>query len=164
RNMQQLSATCNYLKQSKLDLVIIDTFQGIMPPLKAMYDARIRAETAVRELETIAQKHTLPLLLLSEIEPAPDKALTKSRRPYLGHLMDHGALQYRAHPIMILHDLTVDEINNAHESNEAAPIKLYIESNLNGGMLRYDLDLTYMRSYGKFENTAKVSDYDVPEG
>ena len=143
-------------KEKKLDLVIIDNFQDILPT-KGAESGENRSgyslATDVRQgLDYLVAQISAPVLVLSEL-----KKTKRGERINTSHLRDWAVLEYKASPILLL-EQPIDE--NEDENDGAIPVNVRVENNRNGpnGIV----SLTYLKSYCKYESAAKVSDEDVP--
>jgi replicative DNA helicase len=78
-------------------------------------------------------------------------------------LRESGAIEQDADLVGLLYRPNSDDEDGAAgglASEEAAPINLLIAKQRNGPT--GDVNLTFLRSYTRFESAAKVSDDDVP--
>jgi replicative DNA helicase len=103
KNAEQALQQATYLKgRQGLDLVIVNTFQDLLPEITDYRNSGFLAQQTARTLEKMHTKLGLPVLVLSELSSDVDKRVTTTR-PRVGHIRDYGALEYRAQQIMLLH-------------------------------------------------------------
>ena len=152
RSAYQLSKQCAYLKaKTGLDLLIVDTFQDLLPEIRDSREAQVFAEQAARELKNLSTTYDLPILVLSELSSEVDRRV-KSTRPKIGHLRDYGALEYRANQIVLLHSTRFD---NERDQIDDDKINLLIDRNDRGPLT--EVSLTY-HDKGKFSDRLRGVD------
>jgi len=80
----------------------------------------------------------------------------------MSDLRESGAIEQDADLVGLLYKPNADEEENAAgpAADEAAPVNLLIAKQRNGPT--GDVNLTFLKSYTRFESAAKVSDEDVP--
>jgi len=86
----------------------------------------------------------------------------KSRKPRLSDLRESGAIEQDADVVGLLYKPNAgdDEDGAAAEEADGLPVNLLIAKQRNGPT--GDINLTFLKSYTRFESAAKVSDEDVP--
>ena len=82
----------------------------------------------------------------------------------MSDLRESGAIEQDADVVGLLYKPSAgdDEDGAAAEEADGLPINLLIAKQRNGPT--GDVNLTFLKSYTRFESAAKVSDEDVPEG
>ncbi len=130
-------------------LIILDRLQSLFPTRNASgsdsYYWRGREVQGI--FHDLITERGLALLVLSEC-----KKKFKSERIQTDHLRDYGALEYNAHPIILLErDIESDD------THDSRGVVARISNNLEGQWTA-DVPLTYLKQYGRFESAAKVSD------
>jgi replicative DNA helicase len=82
-------------------------------------------------------------------------------RPQMSDLRESGAIEQDADLVGLLYkEAKESEDSEPDFAEEAVPVKLYIAKQRNGP--QGDVNLTFLKSYTRFESAAKVSDDDVP--
>jgi len=87
----------------------------------------------------------------------------KNRKPRLSDLRESGAIEQDADLVGLLYKPSSEDEEGGSASGaeeEAAPVNLLIAKQRNGPT--GDVELTFLRSYTRFESKAKLSDEDVP--
>ena len=84
----------------------------------------------------------------------------KNRKPRLSDLRESGAIEQDADVVGLLYKPSSDDEETGSSDEEAAPVNLLIAKQRNGPT--GDVNLTFLKSYTRFESAAKVSDEDVP--
>ncbi len=85
----------------------------------------------------------------------------KNRKPRLSDLRESGAIEQDADGVGLLYKPSSDEDESGGgEEPDAVPVNLLIAKQRNGPT--GDVNLTFLKSYTRFEAAAKVSDDDVP--
>ena len=86
----------------------------------------------------------------------------KNRKPRLSDLRESGAIEQDADVVGLLYRPSSgdDEESGSGAEEDAIPMNLLIAKQRNGPT--GDVNLTFLKSYTRFESAAKVSDEDVP--
>jgi replicative DNA helicase len=86
----------------------------------------------------------------------------KNRKPRLSDLRESGAIEQDADVVGLLYKPSSgdDEESGGAAEEDAVPVNLLIAKQRNGPT--GDVNLTFLKSYTRFESAAKVSDEDVP--
>jgi replicative DNA helicase len=134
--MEMLSKARQLQMQHGLDLLIIDYLQ--------LMSAGRRIENKVQEiteiskgLKTLAKELKIPIIALSQLSRAMEKASGGRRRPQLSDLRESGSIEQDADTVIFL-----------YEDDPADDTELIIGKQRNGptGMVR----LRFLRQYNKF--------------
>jgi len=99
------------------------------------------------------------VIVLSQLNRELEK--DKNRKPRMSDLRESGSIEQDADLVGLLYKPTSgdeEEGGNAEEL-EAVPVNLLIAKQRNGPT--GDVNLTFMKSYTRFESAAKISDDDV---
>jgi replicative DNA helicase len=82
----------------------------------------------------------------------------------LSDLRESGAIEQDADVVGLLYKPSAGDDEDGAQSEEAdgLPVNLLIAKQRNGPT--GDINLTFLKSYTRFESAAKVSDEDIPEG
>ena len=150
-----------------LKLLIINSFQDIIPPTRDYRNKEIAALETASQIERMVSQFNIPIIVLSKVGKEPDRK-ARDKRPYIGDIRDFGALEYSASPIIILHRLPFEDEDYEIRKEEirekgvfsenVSPINAYIERNSFGPS--GEVALSYFGESGNFESAAKVSAED----
>jgi replicative DNA helicase len=112
-------------------------------------------------IKALAKELKVPVLVLSQLNRELER--DKSRKPRLSDLRESGAIEQDADLVGLLYKPSAgeDDDGNAEEA-DGVPVNLLIAKQRNGPT--GDVNLTFLKSYTRFESAAKVSDEDVPTG
>ncbi|TAK94151.1 MAG: replicative DNA helicase [Verrucomicrobia bacterium] len=135
--------------------------------LQLLHSTARRAENRQQEIadissgiKSLAKEMKVPVIVLSQLNRDLEKR-GPGERPRLSDLRESGSIEQDADLVGLLYkDLKGKEDEEPDFEQEAAPVKLFIAKQRNGPV--GDVDLTFLKSYTRFENAAKVSDEDVP--
>jgi replicative DNA helicase len=142
--------------------------------LQLLHSTARRAENRQQEIadissgiKSLAKELNVPVLVLSQLNRELERE--KNRKPRLSDLRESGAIEQDADVVGLLYKRGSgddkpsggddEESGNAAEE-DSVPINLYIAKQRNGPT--GDVNLTFLKSYTRFESAAKVSDEDVP--
>ena len=101
------------------------------------------------------------MIVLSQLNRELEK--DKDRKPRLSDLRESGSIEQDADVVALLYKPSRedDEGGGSEEQQDAVPVNLLIAKQRNGPT--GDVNLTFLKSYTRFESAAKVSDDDVPK-
>jgi replicative DNA helicase len=148
-------------QQSGIKLFVIDYLQ-------LLHSTSRRAENRQQEiaeisggLKALAKELKVPVLVLSQLNRELEKR-GPGERPRLSDLRESGAIEQDADLVGLLYRETKnkDGDDEVEVEQEALAVKLYIAKQRNGPT--GDVDLTFLKSYTRFESAAKVGAEDVP--
>ncbi|PWU12541.1 MAG: replicative DNA helicase [Verrucomicrobia bacterium] len=136
--------------------------------LQLLHSTARRAENRQQEIadissgvKALAKELKVPVIVLSQLNRELER--DKNRKPRLSDLRESGAIEQDADVVGLLYRPSSDDEDGGdglvHE-DEAAPVNLLIAKQRNGPT--GDVELTFLKSYTRFESKAKVSDEDVP--
>ena len=111
--------------------------------------------------KALAKELNVPVIVLSQLNRELEK--DKSRKPRLSDLRESGSIEQDADLVGLLYKASSgddDEATSVPEQ-EAASVNLYIAKQRNGPT--GDVNLTFLRSFTRFESAAKVSAEDMPQ-
>jgi replicative DNA helicase len=139
--------------------------------LQLLHSTARRAENRQQEIadissgvKSLAKELNVPVIVLSQLNREMER--DKSRKPQMSDLRESGAIEQDADLVGLLYKPTKpssgDDEDSAgtSEEQEAVSVNLLIAKQRNGPT--GDVHLTFLKSYTRFENAAKVSDDDVP--
>jgi replicative DNA helicase len=135
--------------------------------LQLLHSTARRAENRQQEIadissgvKSLAKELNVPIIVLSQLNRELERE--KNRKPRLSDLRESGAIEQDADVVGLLYKPSSgddEESGNATEE-ESVPVNLLIAKQRNGPT--GDVNLTFLKSYTRFESAAKVSDEDVP--
>jgi replicative DNA helicase len=135
--------------------------------LQLLHSTARRAENRQQEIadissgiKSLAKELNVPIIVLSQLNRELERE--KNRKPRLSDLRESGAIEQDADVVGLLYKPSSgddEESGNAAEE-DAVPTNLLIAKQRNGPT--GDVNLTFLKSYTRFESAAKVSDEDVP--
>jgi replicative DNA helicase len=137
--------------------------------LQLLHSTARRAENRQQEIadisngvKSLAKELNVPVIVLSQLNRELEK--DKNRKPRMSDLRESGSIEQDADLVGLLYKPSSgdDEDSGAGggEEQDAVPVNLLIAKQRNGPT--GDVHLTFLKSYTRFENAAKVSDDDVP--
>jgi replicative DNA helicase len=136
--------------------------------LQLLHSNSRRAENRQQEiaeisggLKALAKELKVPVLVLSQLNRELEKR-GPGERPRLSDLRESGAIEQDADLVGLLYRETKNKDGDEETDMEqdAIAVKLFIAKQRNGPT--GDVDLTFLKSYTRFESAAKVSAEDVP--
>ncbi len=138
--------------------------------LQLLHSTARRAENRQQEIadissgiKALAKELNVPIIILSQLNRELEKR-GPGERPRMSDLRESGSIEQDADLIALLFKATKGKDGEDDNSNEppqeAEPVKLYIAKQRNGPT--GDVDLTFLKSFTRFESAAKVSAEDVP--
>jgi replicative DNA helicase len=148
-------------QQSGIKLFVIDYLQ-------LLHSTSRRAENRQQEiseisggLKALAKELHVPVIVLSQLNRELEKR-GPGERPRLSDLRESGAIEQDADLVGLLYRETKNKEgeDEVEVEQDAIPVKLYIAKQRNGPT--GDVDLTFLKSYTRFESAAKVSAEDMP--
>src|SRR6266404_5814632 len=139
----------------------------IVDYLQLLHSTARRAENRQQEIadissgiKALAKELSVPVVVLSQLNRELERE--KNRKPRLSDLRESGAIEQDADVVGLLYKPSSDDDESGNPTGEedAVPINLLIAKQRNGPT--GDVNLTFLKSYTRFESAAKVSDEDVP--
>ena len=159
----QLRARARRLHQMHgVKLFVVDYLQLLHSTARRSQENRQQEIADISSgLKALAKELKAPVLVLSQLNRELER--DKSRKPRLSDLRESGAIEQDADLVGLLYKPSAgdDEDGNTEEA-DGLPVNLLIAKQRNGPT--GDVNLTFLKSYTRFESAAKVSDEDVPTG
>lgn len=113
-------------------------------------------------IKALAKELAVPVLVLSQLNR--DVERDKGRRPRLSDLRESGAIEQDADVVGLLYKPKSPDADDEDEAryspSDAIAVSLAIEKQRNGPT--GDVQLTFMKTFTRFESAARISDEDVP--
>jgi replicative DNA helicase len=150
-------------QQHGVKLFVIDYLQLLHSTARRSQDNRQQEIADISSgIKALAKELKVPVLVLSQLNRELEK--DKSRKPRLSDLRESGAIEQDADVVGLLYKPSAGDDEDGAQAEEAdgLPVNLLIAKQRNGPT--GDINLTFLKSYTRFESAAKVSDDDIPEG
>jgi replicative DNA helicase len=157
----QLRARARRLHQMHgVKLFVVDYLQLLHSTARRSQENRQQEISDISSgLKALAKELKVPVLVLSQLNRELER--DKSRKPRLSDLRESGAIEQDADLVGLLYKPSAGEDDDGNmEEADGVPINLLIAKQRNGPT--GDVNLTFLKSYTRFESAAKVSDEDVP--
>ncbi len=135
--------------------------------LQLLHSTARRAENRQQEIadisngiKSLAKELKVPVIVLSQLNRELEK--DKNRKPRLSDLRESGSIEQDADLVALLYKPASGDEDDGGGSQEqdAVPVNLLIAKQRNGPT--GDINLTFLKSYTRFESAAKISGDDVP--
>lgn len=135
--------------------------------LQLLHSTSRRAENRQQEIadisggvKALAKELGLPIIVLSQLNREMERE--KNRKPRLSDLRESGAIEQDADLVGLLYYPKTDDEEEAETGyeQEAVKINLLIAKQRNGPT--GDVNLTFLKSYTRFESAAKIEPKDMP--
>jgi len=159
----QLRARARRLHQMHgVKLFVVDYLQLLHSTARRSQENRQQEISDISSgLKALAKELKAPVLVLSQLNRELER--DKSRKPRLSDLRESGAIEQDADLVGLLYKPSAGEDDDGNiEEADGVPVNLLIAKQRNGPT--GDVNLTFLKSYTRFESAAKVSDEDVPTG
>lgn len=141
-----------------IKLFVIDYLQLLHSKSRRSSDNRQQEIADISSgIKALAKELNVPIIVLSQLNRELDKE--KNRKPRLSDLRESGAIEQDADLVGLLYKVRLDD-DEAWENADAVPVNLLIAKQRNGPT--GDVNLTFLKSFTRFESAARVSDDDVP--
>jgi replicative DNA helicase len=150
-------------QQHGVKLFVVDYLQLLHSTARRSQDNRQQEIADISSgIKALAKELKVPVLVLSQLNRELEK--DKSRKPRLSDLRESGAIEQDADVVGLLYKPSAGDDEDGAQTEEAdgLPVNLLIAKQRNGPT--GDINLTFLKSYTRFESAAKVSDEDVPGG
>src|SRR5215469_13462858 len=136
--------------------------------LQLLHSTARRAENRQQEIadisngvKSLAKELNVPVIVLSQLNRELERE--KNRKPRMSDLRESGSIEQDADLVGLLYKPSSgddDDSSGGSEDQDAVAVNLLIAKQRNGPT--GDVNLTFLKSFTRFENAAKVSDDDVP--
>lgn len=135
--------------------------------LQLLHSTARRAENRQQEIadissgvKALAKELDVPVIVLSQLNRELEKE--KNRKPRMSDLRESGAIEQDADLIGLLYKPNAgDDDEGPSIEQEAVPVNLLIAKQRNGPA-QVDVNLTFLKTYTRFESAAKISADDIP--
>ncbi|SPE60419.1 Replicative DNA helicase [Verrucomicrobia bacterium] len=158
----QLRAKARRLyQQHNIKLFIVDYLQLLHSTARRAENRQQEIADISSGIKALAKELNVPIIVLSQLNRELERE--KNRKPRLSDLRESGAIEQDADVVGLLYRPNSgdeEEPASAGAEGEAAPVNLLIAKQRNGPT--GDVNLTFLKSYTRFESAARVSDEDMP--
>jgi len=160
----QLRARARRLhQQHDIKLFVVDYLQLLHSTARRSQENRQQEISDISSgLKALAKELKVPVIVLSQLNRELEK--DKSRKPRLSDLRESGAIEQDADVVGLLYKPTSGDDEEQADSGvteaDGVPVNLLIAKQRNG--TTGDVNLTFLKSFTRFESAAKVSDEDIP--
>jgi replicative DNA helicase len=148
-------------QQYGIKLFVIDYLQLLNSTSRRAENRQQEIAEISGGLKSLAKELSVPIIVLSQLNRELEKR-GPGERPRLSDLRESGAIEQDADLVGLLYRETKNK-DGEDETNEmesdAIPVKLFIAKQRNGPT--GDVDLTFLKSYTRFESAAKISPEDA---
>ena len=148
-------------QQHGIKLFVIDYLQLLHSTARRAENRQQEIADISSGIKSLAKELKVPVIVLSQLNREVEK--DKKRKPQMSDLRESGSIEQDADVIALLYKPTSgdDEEGGAPtgEDNDAVPVNLLIAKQRNGPT--GDVNLTFLKSFTRFESAAKISDDDA---
>lgn len=149
-------------QQYGIKLFVIDYLQLLHSTSRRSENRQQEITEISSGIKALAKELNVPIIVLSQLNRELEKR-GPGERPRLSDLRESGSIEQDADVVGLLYRDTKNkdgEDDPGDVEQEAIPVKLFIAKQRNGPI--GDVDLTFLKSYTRFESAAKVGPEDVP--
>ena len=149
-------------QQYGIKLFVIDYLQLLHSTARRAENRQQEIADISNGIKALAKELKVPIIVLSQLNRELEK--DKNRKPRLSDLRESGAIEQDADLVALLYKPSSgdDEESGGGPEQDALPVNLYIAKQRNGPT--GDINLTFIKSYTRFESAAKISGEDIPSG
>lgn len=146
-------------QQHGVKLFVIDYLQLLHSTARRAQENRQQEIADISSgIKSLAKELDVPVIVLSQLNRELEK--DKNRKPRLSDLRESGAIEQDADLVGLLYKPSSDEDEAGGEDRDGIPVNLLIAKQRNGPT--GDVNLTFLKSFTRFESAAKIGDNDVP--
>jgi replicative DNA helicase len=148
-------------QQYQIKLFVIDYLQLLHSTARRAENRQQEIADISSGIKALAKELDVPIIVLSQLNRELERE--KNRKPRMSDLRESGSIEQDADLVGLLYKPSADDDEGATSNavaEEAAAVNLLIAKQRNGPT--GDVNLTFLKSYTRFESAAKVSDDDVP--
>lgn len=145
-------------QQYGIKLFVIDYLQLLHSTARRAENRQQEIADISNGIKALAKELKVPVIVLSQLNRELEK--DKNRKPRLSDLRESGAIEQDADLVALLYKPSSGDEDEGNVDQEAVPVNLLIAKQRNGPT--GDVNLTFFKSYTRFESAAKISNDDVP--
>ena len=146
-------------QQHEIKLFVIDYLQLLHSTARRAENRQQEIADISNGVKALAKELKVPVIVLSQLNRELEK--DKNRKPRLSDLRESGAIEQDADLVGLLYKPSGSDDEETPEQ-DGGQVNLYIAKQRNGPT--GDVPLTFLKSYTRFENAAKISPEDYPAG
>ncbi len=147
-------------QQFGIKLFVIDYLQLLNSTSRRAENRQQEIADISNGIKALAKELDVPVIVLSQLNRELEK--DKNRKPRLSDLRESGAIEQDADLVGLLYRATTgDDEDGGSQEMDAVPVNLLIAKQRNGPT--GDVNLTFLKSFTRFESAARVSADDVPQ-
>ena len=149
-------------QQYGIKLFVIDYLQLLNSTSRRAENRQQEIADISGGIKALAKELKVPIIVLAQLNRDIEKR--PKATPMLSDLRESGAIEQDADLVALLYKPSSGEEDDSgpREDQEALPVNLLIAKQRNGPT--GDVNLTFLKSYTRFESAAKFSSDDVPNG
>jgi len=148
-------------QQYGIKLFVIDYLQLLHSTARRAENRQQEIADISNGIKALAKELKVPVIVLSQLNRELEK--DKNRKPRLSDLRESGAIEQDADLVALLYKPSGgDDDDGGGPEADAEPVNLLIAKQRNGPT--GDVNLTFLKSYTRFESAAKISGDDLPTG
>jgi replicative DNA helicase len=147
-------------QQFGIKLFIVDYLQLLNSTSRRAENRQQEIADISGGIKALAKELDVPIVVLAQLNRELERE--KNRKPRLSDLRESGSIEQDADLVCLLYKPSSGEEDEAAPppgDEEAQPVNLLIAKQRNGPT--GDVNLTFLKSFTRFESAAKVSDEDV---
>lgn len=146
-------------QQHGIKLFVIDYLQLLHSTARRAENRQQEIADISNGLKSLAKELEVPVIVLSQLNRELEKE--KNRKPRMSDLRESGAIEQDADLIGLLYKPSAgdDDEGGAPDEADGVPVNLLIAKQRNGPT--GDVNLTFLKSFTRFESAAKISEEDV---
>src|ERR1043165_9445370 len=150
-------------QQYGIKLFVVDYLQLLHSTARRPENRQQEIADISSGIKALAKELDVPVIVLSQLNREVEKE--KGRPPRLSDLRESGSIEQDADLVGLLYKPSSksddDESGGASEPQDAIPVNLLIAKQRNGPA-QVDVNLTFLKTFTRFESAAKIQDDDVP--
>ena len=151
-------------QQYGIKLFVIDYLQLVHSTSRKAENRQQEIADISGGIKALAKELNVPVIVLSQLNREVEKE--KGRAPRLSDLRESGSIEQDADLVGLLYKPANksddDESGGAAEPEDVIPVNLLIAKQRNGPA-QVDVNLTFLKTFTRFESAAKIHDGDVPD-
>src|SRR5882762_5705366 len=150
-------------QQYQIKLFVVDYLQLLHSTARRADNRQQEIADISNGIKSLAKELNVPVIVLSQLNREIERE--KGRAPRLSDLRESGSIEQDADLVGLLYKPVSkaddDESGSASEPEDAIPVNLLIAKQRNGPA-QIDVNLTFLKTFTRFESAAKIQDDDVP--
>lgn len=144
------------MQQHKVELFIVDYIQLLRSSSRRAENRQQEIADISSGIKSLAKELDVPVIVLSQLNREVE---ARQGKPRLSDLRESGAIEQDADFVGLLY-IPAEAEEDAVAGKESHAVHLLVAKQRNGPT--GDIPLTFLKSFTRFENAAKVSEEDIP--